>query len=62
MKLREILEKVGINIADVERSLDFKSKNKLDWEVSVHQAGEQADEIVHVELVYENRTIYLEYE
>ena len=37
-------------------------KRILDCEVAPHEAGEQASEVVSVDLEPNNRTIYLEYE
>jgi hypothetical protein len=62
MKLRELLKGCRINVDDVEKSMGERDRQILDYELRPHMAGEQSDEVVHVEIVPEAKGIFLEYE
>jgi hypothetical protein len=62
MILRDILRQAGIPVIDIEIHLGEHQRRLLDYEVGVYEAGEQHDEVVHVEVVPEIKTILLEYE
>jgi len=62
MTLRQILEALAKQTSRSEpiKLLAKQSADILDYEVVVHEAGEQADEVVDAQLVPEVKSIYLE--
>lgn len=55
MTLRELLRLAGIDMTE-------PFKPELDYQLVTHQAGEKAYEIVAAEVVWQNKSIYLENE